>query len=45
MLAWAGLHSPAAQVRAGRVDTGPPGRTEAVQVLQLPAGDTAEQRW
>lgn len=45
MLAWAGLRNPAALVQAGRVDNGPPGRTEAVRVWQLPAGGIAEQGW
>lgn len=44
-VAWAGLRNLAALVRGGRVDTGPPGRTEAAQVLQLAAGGTAEERW
>lgn len=43
--AWAGLHNLAALVQAGRVDTVPPGRTEAVQVLKLAAGGTAEGQW
>lgn len=42
--AWAELHSQAALVPAGRVDTGPPGRTERVRVLKLAAGDTGEER-
>lgn len=40
--AWAELHSLAALVRAGKVDTGPPGRTETVQVPQLAAGGMTE---
>ncbi len=39
---WAGVHNLAALVQAGREDNGPPGRTEAVQVLQSAAGGTAE---
>lgn len=39
---WAGLHNLAVLVRAGRVDTG---RTEAVQVLKMAAGGTAEGQW
>lgn len=36
----AGLHNQAEQVRAGRADTGPPGRCHGV--LQLAAGGTGE---
>lgn len=40
----AGLHNLAALVQAGRVDTGPPGRSEDVHVLWLAAGGTTEHR-
>ena len=40
-----GLRSLAALARAGRMGTGLPGRTEAVQVLMSAAGGTAEEQW
>lgn len=43
--AWAGLRNLAGRVLAGTADTGSPGRNEAVQVLQLAVGGTAEERW
>lgn len=43
MYAWAEPRSQAALVRAGRVDTGPPGRAERVEALQSAAGGTAEE--